>query len=68
MSISPVRERVLAHLERTGRYPRWVLWVALTGMFATTFPVTILVVSLGDIAKDLARLATYLRGRRPSGR
>lgn len=62
MSIGPhgVRERVLAHLERTGRYPRWVLWVALTGMFATTFPVTILVVSLGDIAKDLNTSETTL--------
>jgi EmrB/QacA subfamily drug resistance transporter len=55
-----VRARVLAHLERTGRYPRWVLWVALTGMFATTFPVTILVVSLGDIAKDLHTSETVL--------
>ncbi len=55
-----VRARVLTHLERTGRYPRWVLWVALTGMFATTFPVTILVVSLGDIAKDLNTSETTL--------
>jgi MFS family permease len=55
-----LRARVLEHLERTGRYPRWVLWVALTGMFATTFPVTILVVSLGDIAKDLQTSETTL--------
>ena len=55
-----LRARVLEHLERTGRYPRWVLWVALTGMFATTFPVTILVVSLGDIAKDLNTSETTL--------
>ena len=55
-----VRARVLEHLERTGRYPRWVLWVALTGMFATTFPVTVLVVSLGDIAKDLHSSETVL--------
>ena len=55
-----IRARVLAHLERTGRYPRWVLLVALTGMFATTFPVTVLVVSLGGIAKDLDTSETVL--------
>lgn len=47
------RDRVTARLEARGNYPRWVLLTALSGMFATTFPVTILPVSLGDIARDL---------------
>jgi MFS family permease len=54
--MSQIRDR----LEASGRYPRWVLWVALTGMFATTFPVTILAVSLGDIAKDFGTSETVL--------
>jgi EmrB/QacA subfamily drug resistance transporter len=54
--MSKIRER----LEASGRYPRWVLRVALTGMFATTFPVTILAVSLGDIAKDFNTSETVL--------
>lgn len=36
------------------------MWVALAGMFATTFPVTILAVSLGDIAKDFDTSETVL--------
>src|SRR5919106_6878353 len=55
-----LRARVLERLETKGRYRRYVLWVALTGMFATTFPVTILVVSLGDIAVDLGTSETVL--------
>lgn len=51
--ITRLRARVVARLEESGRYPTWVLVTALAGMFATTFPVTILVVSLGDIARDL---------------
>jgi MFS family permease len=34
-------------------YPRWVLLVALTGMFATTFPVTVLTLAIPTIAEDL---------------
>src|SRR5687767_12600951 len=49
-----------ARLERGPNYRRWVLWVALTGMFATTFPVTILAVSLADIAKDFNTSETVL--------
>lgn len=36
-----------------GTYPRWVLASALAGMFATSFPITILSVSLSDIAVEL---------------
>lgn len=39
-------------LKERGTYRRWVLITALVGMFATSFPVTILTVSLGDIAED----------------
>lgn len=43
-----------ARLEASGRYPTWVLLAALAGMFATSFPVTILAVSLGSIAREFA--------------
>ena len=46
------RARVQARLSGSDRYPRWVLLTALTGMFATTFPVTLLAVSLPTIAED----------------
>jgi EmrB/QacA subfamily drug resistance transporter len=47
-----LRGRVIARLEASGRYPNWVLLAALAGMFATTFPITILAVSLGAIARE----------------
>lgn len=46
------RDRVQSRLTESGRYPRWVLLTALTGMFATTFPVTLLAVSIPTIAAD----------------
>ncbi|MGH2759266.1 MAG: MFS transporter [Actinomycetota bacterium] len=55
-ALSGLRSR----LESSPNYRRWVLVTALTGMFATTFPVTILVVSLGDIAQDLGTTETVL--------
>ncbi len=58
MSAAPGSLR--ARIEAGPNYRRWVLWVALTGMFATTFPVTILVVSLGDISQDLNTTETVL--------
>jgi len=45
-------ERVVSKLEASGSYPNWVLLAALAGMFATTFPVTILTLSLGSIASE----------------
>lgn len=45
--------RLRSRLEARGTYRRWVLISALAGMFATTFPVTILSVSLADIADEL---------------
>lgn len=58
--LEDLRRRVVDRLEERGRYPRWVLVTTLTGMFATTFPVTILAVSLGDIAEDLGSTETVL--------
>lgn len=55
-----LRGRVIRSLERTGRYPTWVLVAALAGMFATSFPVTILTVSLGDMARELGTTETNL--------
>ncbi len=47
-----LRQRVQRRLAERDDYPRWVLWAALVGMFASTFPVTILTVALGPIADD----------------
>jgi MFS family permease len=49
---SGLSERVAAGLEGRGGYPRWVLLVALAGMFATTFPVTVLTLAIPTIADD----------------
>ncbi|MBN2624690.1 MAG: MFS transporter [Acidimicrobiales bacterium] len=49
-----MRERVARRLDATGRYPRAVLLVALTGLFATTFPVTVLTLAIPTIAEDFA--------------
>lgn len=38
--------------DRGDRYARWVLLVALAGMFATTFPVTVLTLAIPAIADD----------------
>jgi MFS family permease len=48
----PWRDELLARLDATGRYPTWVLLAALAGMFATSFPITILAVSLASIADE----------------
>ena len=59
-SRTATRERVQARLAESGRYPRWVLLSALTGMFATTFPVTVLAVSLPTIAEDFDASETLI--------
>lgn len=45
-------------IEDSAAYPRWVLLTALAGVFASTFPITVLAVSLGDIARDLGTTST----------
>ena len=47
------RARLRDRLEARGSYPTWVLLASLAGMFVTTFPVTILTVSLRVIAREL---------------
>jgi EmrB/QacA subfamily drug resistance transporter len=47
-----LRQRVIARLEDRGSYPTWVMFAALAGMFTSTFPFTILAVSLGSIARE----------------
>lgn len=58
--IPGVRERTIARLEERGAYQRWVLFTALAGMFATSFPVTLLTVSLGEIAADFETSETTI--------
>ena len=55
-----LRRRTIARLERRGAHPRWVLAAALGGMFANTFPFTILAVSLGQVGRDLDASDTTL--------
>lgn len=54
------RERFIARLEANGNYPTWVLIAALAGMFATTFPITILAVSLTAIANDFGVSTSFM--------
>ena len=54
------RARVKARLDARGSYPTWVLIAALAGMFATTFPVTILTVSLRVIGQELGARETTM--------
>ncbi len=46
-------ENLRQRIQASPRYPGWVLFACLTGMFATTFTITILGVSLAVIADDL---------------
>jgi hypothetical protein len=55
-----LRERTVARLEGGGRYPTWVLLAALAGMFATTFPITILTLALKPIALEFAVAETTI--------
>lgn len=54
------RDLVQSRLDGGGRYQRWVLLTALAGMFATTFPVTLLAVSLSTIAEDFGTSETLV--------
>ncbi len=59
-SIAAWRRSILDRLESTGRYPSWVLFAALAGMFSTTFPITILAVSLAPIAEEFGAAETTM--------
>jgi MFS family permease len=52
LAVAELPGRVAARLDANGRYPRAVLLVALTGLFATTFPVTVLTLAIPTIADD----------------
>ena len=54
------RHSAQARLDGGGSYQRWVLLTALAGMFATTFPVTLLAVSIGTIADDFDASETLI--------
>lgn len=54
------RDALVARLEGRGTYRRWVLFAALAGTFATSFPITILTISLGDIAREFDVRATTI--------
>lgn len=51
-SISALPGRAAARIDAAGAYPRAVLVVAITGLFATTFPVTVLTLAIPTIADD----------------
>jgi MFS family permease len=55
-----LRESVVKRLEARGAYSTAVLVAALTGVFATSFPITILTISLTEIAQDFAVRATTI--------
>jgi EmrB/QacA subfamily drug resistance transporter len=54
------RRNLLERLDASGRYPSWVLFAVLAGMFSTSFPFTILAVSLGPIAEEFGSRETTL--------
>jgi EmrB/QacA subfamily drug resistance transporter len=59
-SLTEARKRLRDRLEAKGSYSRWVLFAALAGMFATSFPITILSVSLTDIADEFGTTTSVL--------
>lgn len=54
------RMRWIARLEARDAYSKWVLFAALSGMFAATFPITILTVSLPSIAHEFGTRETTM--------
>ncbi|MAG29958.1 MAG: hypothetical protein CL908_03575 [Deltaproteobacteria bacterium] len=54
------RGAILRRVEQSGRYPTWVLFAALAGMFSTSFPITILAVSLAPIADEFGATETTM--------
>jgi EmrB/QacA subfamily drug resistance transporter len=52
LDLDGLRNRVISRLKARGNYSTWVLLATLAGLFTSTFPITILVVSLGAIARE----------------
>ncbi|MEZ4289349.1 MAG: MFS transporter [Myxococcota bacterium] len=59
-ALGPWRAALLERLESRGGYRSWVLFAALAGMFATSFPITILAVSLAPIAVEFGSSETTM--------
>lgn len=55
-----LRERLQRRVAASDRYRWWVLWTVLAGLFAAGFTITVLAVSLPQIADDLHRDQTTL--------
>lgn len=56
----PWRQRFIDRLEASGRFRTATLITALAGMFATSFPVTILTIALGPIAEEFDAAETTI--------
>jgi EmrB/QacA subfamily drug resistance transporter len=54
------RARIRHRVTTSDRYPWWVLVTVLAGLFASGFTITIMAVSLSDIARDLGTSETAL--------
>jgi EmrB/QacA subfamily drug resistance transporter len=54
------RHRLAHRVRRSDRYSRWVLWTSLVGLFAAGFTITVLAVSIPEIARDLDTSETSL--------
>lgn len=55
-----LHQRVVDALEARGSYPTWVLIATLTGVFATSFPITILTISLSQMAEEFGARETTM--------
>ena len=55
-----LRERIGRRVRSSDRYPWWVLWATLIGLFAFGFTITIVAVSIPTIANDLGASETAL--------
>lgn len=59
-SVAPWRRSILERLDESGRSQTWVLLAVLAGMFSTSFPITILAVSLAPIAEEFGAAETTM--------
>jgi EmrB/QacA subfamily drug resistance transporter len=55
-----LRERLRRRMRESDRYRWWVLWTVLAGLFAVGFTITVLAVSIPEIARDLDTHPTSL--------
>lgn len=60
LAIPAWRQRIYDRLEDAGRFRSAVLFTALAGMFATSFPITILTIALAPIADEFDAPETTL--------